>query len=156
MTAPAITLRAITPDNLWDVCRLRVTDEQSEFVESNAGSIAQAYVEPSFRPYAIYADDEPVGFTMYGKEESTGRWWVVRLMVDQRYQRKGYGRSAMEALLPMMIEQVGMDEIVTSYVPGNGVAASLYRSLGFVDSGEMDEDEHLMRLSIPDWNSRQP
>ena len=154
MMSPDVTLRAITPDNLWDICRLRVADDQKEFVASNAGSIAQAYVEPSFRPFAIYAGDEPVGFTMYGREESTGRWWLVRLMVDQRYQARGHGRAALQLLLPMMIDEVGMDEIFTSYMPGNEVAAALYRSIGFVDTGEMDEGEHLMRLDIRTWGNR--
>lgn len=148
MTPTAITLRPITSANLWEICRLKVADEQAGFVASNAGSIAQAYVEPSFRPLAVYAGEEPVGFTMYGREESTGRWWLVRLMIDHLYQGQGYGRSAMNALLPLMIEQAGMDEIYTSYMPGNDNAAALYRSLGFVDTGVMDDDEHVMRLNV--------
>jgi len=34
-----------------------------------------------------------VGFTMY--ELSAGVGFIRRLMIDQRFQRKGYGRAAM-------------------------------------------------------------
>jgi diamine N-acetyltransferase len=143
-----VSLREVNRDNLEAVCRLQVAGDQQEFVETNAGSLAEAYVEPSFRPFAIYAGDEPVGFTMYGYEDPPGRWWVVRLMIDQRFQGRGYGRRAMELLLHRMVEREGCRQIVTSYVPGNEIAAHLYRRLGFVDTGEMDEGEHLLRLDV--------
>jgi diamine N-acetyltransferase len=151
MTAPAITLRAVTRDNFDAVIGLRVADDQTHFVASNEYSLAEAYVESQFYPFAIYAGDEPVGFTMYGFEEPTGRWWIVRLMIAHAQQGKGFGRRAMELLIPLMTERHRMDSIVTAYEPGNDVAASLYRSLGFVDTGEMDDDEHLMRLNVRDW-----
>ncbi len=146
-----ISLRPITRDNIAEVCRLRVAEDQEEFVSRNVSSIAEAYVEPTFRPLALYAGDDLVGFTMYGQDESTGRWWVIRLMIDRPQQGKGFGRQAMEALIPLMIEREGMDQIFTSYVPGNEGAAHLYRSLGFIDTGEMDEGEHLMRLDVAAW-----
>ena len=151
MTDLTISLRPITRDNIAAVCRLRVAEDQEEFVARNVSSIAEAYVEPTFRPLAVYAGDELVGFTMYGQDESNGRWWVIRLMIDRPRQGRGYGRQAMEALIPLMIEREGMGEIFTSYVPGNEAAAHLYRSLGFVDTGEMDEGEHLMRLDVAAW-----
>jgi len=38
-------------------------------------------------------------------------------MIDREHQGKGYGRTAMELLIDMMIERVGCEEIVTSSVP---------------------------------------
>lgn len=146
---PQITLRPITRGNIWAVCDLRVGDDQKDFVATNEDSILTAYVEPSFRPFGVYAGDELVGFTMYGYEDPPGRWWVVRLMIDQRFQGRGYGRTAMELLLPMMVERECMTEIVTSFVPGNKVAARLYESLGFVDTGEIEDGEPLLRLDVP-------
>lgn len=153
MTAPRITLRPVTRDNFDAVICLRVADDQTRFVASNVYSLAEAYVESQFYPFAIDAADEPVGFTMYGFEEPTGRWWIVRLMIAHAHQGKGYGRRAMELLIPLMVERHGMDSIITSYDPGNDVAASLYRGLGFVDTGEMDDGEHVMRLNVGDWGA---
>jgi len=38
------------------------------------------------RSLAIYADDTMVGFVMYGREAETGFDWIIRLMIDVRYQ----------------------------------------------------------------------
>ena len=62
----AVTLRPITRDNLWAVLRLRLHPGQEDFVADNAVSIANAYVEPTFVPLAVYAGEEPVGFAMDG------------------------------------------------------------------------------------------
>lgn len=148
-TTTGVSLRAITRDNLDAILRLNVDPDQKTFVASNVYSLAEAWTEPSFQPFAIYHADEPVGFTMYGLEESTARWWVVRLMVDAGHQAHGFGRAAMQLLLPLMVERHGMQRIVTSYEPGNDVAAALYRKLGFQDTGELDEGEYLMVLDLP-------
>jgi len=142
-----ISLRPITKDNLEDCCRLRVAPEQDDFVERNVGSLAEAYVTPEYHPLAVYDGEQMVGFTMYG-EETPGRWWVIRLMVDQRFQGRGYGKAAMLALIDLMRERHGCDEIVTSDVPGNPIAEGLYVGLGFRATGEIDEDEIVMLLDL--------
>jgi diamine N-acetyltransferase len=37
-----------------------------------------------------------VGFLMYGRDEDGDQdYWLIRLMVDKQYPRRGYGRLAM-------------------------------------------------------------
>jgi diamine N-acetyltransferase len=156
MAPPTITLRPITRDNFDAVYQLRIADDQTTFVETNIVSIAEAYVRPTFCPLTIYADDELVGFTMYGYEDPPGRWSILQLMIDHRHQRKGHGRRAMQLLIPMMIERHGMEEIVLSYFRGNDVAAGLYRSLGFVETGEVEDGAHIKRLDVQEWRRRNP
>jgi diamine N-acetyltransferase len=159
-TPATVELREITRENVWHVCRLRVADDQRAFVADNLESIAEAYVEPSFRPFAIYATEVPqlqepagagdglVGFTMYGREDEPGRWWVIRLMVAEQYQGRGYGRAAMQQLIGLMRERESCEAIVTSVVPGNLAAARLYESLGFRGTGEIDEGEIVLQLDL--------
>jgi diamine N-acetyltransferase len=148
-----VTLRPLTRDNLFAVLRLKLHPGQEEFVADNAVSIANAYVEPTFVPLGVYAGDELVGFAMYGQHPDTGAWWVIRLMIDRAHQGKGYGRAAMEAVIEMMAERVGCEEIVTSFNPSNAVAAGLYASLGFRPTGEIEDDEPLVRLRLADRRS---
>ena len=148
-----VTLRPITGDNLWAVVDLKLHPGQEKFVEENVASIANAYVEPTFVPFAVYAGDALVGFAMYGQHPHTGAWWVIRLMIDREHQGKGYGRAAMEALIAMMAERVGCEEIVTSFVLANTVAAELYASLGFRPTGEIEDGEPLVRLRLTDRQS---
>jgi diamine N-acetyltransferase len=148
-----VTLRPITRDNFFDVLDLKLHPGQETFVADNAVSIANAYVEPTFVPLGVYAGDELVGFAMYGQHPNTGAWWVIRLMIDRAHQGKGYGRAAMEAVIEMMAERVGCEEIVTSFVPSNAVAAGLYASLGFRPTGEVEDDEPLSCLRLADRRS---
>jgi diamine N-acetyltransferase len=145
----SVTLRPLTRDNLWDVVELKLHPGQEAFVAPNIDSIANAYVEPTFVPLAVYAGEALVGFAMYGQHPpDIGRWWVIRLMIDREHQGQGYGRAAMEAVIAMMVERVGCAEIVTSFNPANEVAARLYASLGFRPTGEIEDDEPLVLLRL--------
>lgn len=146
--ASGVSLRTITRDNFYDIVDLKVGAGQSSFVAPNVYSLAQAWLEQSFEPIAVYQGDKLVGFTMYGYEDPPGRWWIIRLMIDERFQNRGYGRAAMQLLIPLMVERHGMLQIVTSYEPGNDVAGGLYRALGFQETGEMDDGERVVVLDI--------
>jgi diamine N-acetyltransferase len=145
-----VTLRPITRDNIFAVLDLKLHPDQEAFVDDNAASIANAYVEPTFVPLGIYAGDELVGFVMYGQHPDTGAWWVIRLMIDREHQGKGHGRAAMETVIELMAERVGCQEIVTSFDPANAVAAGLYASLGFRPTGEIEDGEPLVVLRLAD------
>ena len=112
-----LALRPITRDNLWAVIDLKLHPDQEAFVEDNVASIANAYVEPTFVPLAVYAGNELVGFAMYGQHPVTGAWWVIRHMIDREHQGKGLGRAAMEAIIAMMAERVGCEEIRNQLCP---------------------------------------
>jgi len=148
-----VTMRPITRNNLWAVVELKLHPRQEKFVADNIDSIANAYVEPTFVPLAVYTGDELVGFAMYGQHPHTGAWWVIRLMIDREHQGKGYGRAAMEAVIAMMADRVGCEEIVTSFNPANAVALGLYTSLGFQPTGEIEDGEPLVRLRLVDRQS---
>jgi diamine N-acetyltransferase len=144
-----VTLRPLTRDNLWAVVELKRLPGQEAFVADNIDSIANASVEPTWVPLAVYAGEALVGFVMYGQyPPDTGAWWVIRLMIDRAQQGNGYGRAAMEAVIAMMVERVGCAEIVTSFNPANEVAARLYASLGFRPTGEIEDDEPLVLLRL--------
>jgi diamine N-acetyltransferase len=146
----AITLREITRDNLRECIRLSLTEEQQNFVAPNVRSIAEAYVEPTFVPLAIYEDETMVGFVMYGRDPETGADWIIRLMIDAQHQGKGYGRAAMHAVIARIKQQPDCKEIRISYVPENSAAEQLYRSIGFEPTGEIEHDEVIARLPVAD------
>jgi diamine N-acetyltransferase len=148
MPVTAITLQTLSHDNARAVVRLRVAPDQAGFVASNADSIADAYVERAMRPLAVYADDDLVGFTMYGQDLATEDWWIVRMMIDERFQRQGYGRSAMLALIALMRERHETSAILLGVDPANHGAIRLYESLGFRDTGKVHYDEAVMRLEL--------
>ena len=148
-----VSLRPITRDNLWAVVDLKLHPDQENLIEDNVASIANAYVEPTFVPLAVYAGDDLVGFAMYGQHPTTGAWWVIRIMIDRDHQGKGLGRAAMEALIETMAERVGCEEVVSSTLPSNAAMAGLFASLGFRPTGEIEDGEPLVSLRLADRRS---
>lgn len=136
-----ITLRPITRHNIQIAFRLKVRDDQSGYVADNIQSIAQAYVWPTSRPELIYAEEVPVGFVLSAIDpEVTGRGWIIRFMIDQAHQGKGYGRHALRAARQSLVAR-GATEVRLSYVPQNTAARRLYAEEGFQETGEVDEGE---------------
>jgi len=143
-----MTLREITRDNWLQCVRLTVAPEQEAFVASNGASLAQSKYEPEWIPLALYDDEEMVGFVMYGVNREEGKYWILRVMVDRRYQGQGYGRAAMRLLLERLRAIPGCDEVAISYEPENEVARRLYASCGFRETGEILEGETVARLTF--------
>lgn len=143
-----VTLREIDRDNFARCIKLEVNDEQRSFVASNLYSIAQSKVEPTYKPEAIYDDEELVGFIMYGYDTDERCHWVARLMIDRNHQGKGYGRAAMVEAIRRMRADSECREIGLSIEPENETAQKLYESLGFKKTGQVVENEEVMRLKF--------
>jgi diamine N-acetyltransferase len=147
--APKVSLREVTPENLYQVCALRVAPHQEGFVAPNAYSIAQAYFEREaawFR--AIYADETPVGFLMLDDDPNSQEYALWRFMIADEHQGKGYGRQAIALLLDHVRTRPGAKELLTSYLPGEGNPGGFYRKLGFQETGDLQEGEIIVRLPL--------
>jgi diamine N-acetyltransferase len=143
-----ITFRPVTRENLSAVIELTVTPEQEEFVSPNLYSLAETYVEPTWTPLAIYAGDALVGFAMFGRDDETGRWWIMRYMIDVQHQGKGYGTTALPGLIDLIVERHGCSELLLGYEPNNEVASRLYARMGFAPTGEVVGNEIIARLDL--------
>lgn len=143
-----VELREITAQNFRDCVNLKVGDAQKTFVASNVMSIAQSKIYPTMNPAAIYAGDELVGFTMFGLDTDDGRYYLVRLMIDEKHQGKGYGRAATLAVIERLKQIENCREIYLSFVPENTNAEKLYESVGFQRTGEISEGEIVMRFAL--------
>jgi diamine N-acetyltransferase len=146
-----ISVRPITTDNWRAIYRLKVAPEQEQFVASNAYSLLQSAfaapgAHPRLVPLGIYADNEPVGFAMYNVSADEERFFIMRLMIDARYQRREYARAAMEQLLAQFRASPGVKEIGISYLPTNASAQQLYRDLGFEEIGVDPEDHEMVAV----------
>src|SRR5258707_5180264 len=146
----------VTKDNWRELIKLQVRDDQKDFVASNVKSIAESqfgFDEPGyghwdFHPFGIYDGNVPVGFLMYGFNfaHSKQQAFIVRLMVDEKYQGKGYGRFAMHWMLDLFRANDKVKAVGIGYEPANDTARKLYASLGFVETGETIEEEVIAQL----------
>lgn len=152
-----LKLEKITAKNIWEILKLKVSKEQKTFVASNDISIIEAYTAITANghafPFGIYENDTPVGFLMIGFD--TDDYWedapkiaknnynLWRLMIDKRYQNKGYGKEALKLALEFIkTYPCGKAEYCwLSYEPENEKARRLYHSFGFEETGETDGEE---------------
>ncbi len=159
-----LKLKKITGRNIWDILKLSVYEAQQDFVARNDLSIIEAYTAITGNgyafPFGIYEDDMPVGFLMIGFDTddywdnapsiAKGNYNLWRLMIDKNHQKKGYGREAVKLALNFIKTfPCGEAEYCwLSYEPENEVASRLYRSFGFVETGEMDGEELIAILKL--------
>ncbi|MCQ4921945.1 GNAT family N-acetyltransferase [Tissierella carlieri] len=136
----------IDSENFWEIIKLKVTKQQEEFVASNTFSIAQSKVQPECIPLAIYNDETSIGFLMYCMDSIDKEYWIYRIMIDTRYQSKGYGRQAMELLINRIKEDKEHHVIFISFEPENEWAKALYESMGFTPDGRVVEGEIVYKL----------
>jgi diamine N-acetyltransferase len=154
MTPETITLREITDENREAVTALSAGAAEGRFVASVAKSFVDAAETPEANPWyrAIYAGDEPVGFVMLSWNVTPapgilGPWFLWRLLIDERYQRRGYGRATLKEIV-RIIRAEGGTELLTSYAQGEGEPWPFYEKLGFRPTGEIEEDEIVLRLPL--------
>ena len=154
-----LSVQPVTKSNWQALTKLEVREDQKGFVSSNVYSILEShygYDEPDggghweMFPYGIYDDETPVGFFMYGYNFSNQEFeaFIIRLMVDQRQQGKGYGKFGMQQMLHVFRQEERIHNVGISYEPENEVARKLYASLGFVEPGKMLGDETLAILQL--------
>ena len=142
-----VHLKQVTKENLDAVLALNVNDDQKHFVSSAADSLAKAYVytKTAF-PFAVYSDETIVGFIMMGYYEEKKYYTLWKLMIDQQYQGRGYGKAALELGIAFLKERFRAKEIYTGVIPDNKVAKSLYLSIGFEDTGLLENGMEELRL----------
>lgn len=157
-----IALRPITPDNWVECMELTPSAEQQArgYVAPNVLSLAQAYAERWWTPLAIYADLTMVGFilcgrwpastfsAMWGDKPKPGIDYILRMMIDSRYQGQGYGKAALAILIEQLKAQPDCQAIELDYDSDNLVAARLYTSAGFEPIEEDEDGEILARLVV--------
>ncbi len=142
-----VLLKEITKDNFWECIELTVTQQQVDFVTSNAVSIGQSKVQPECIPLAVYDNDIMVGFIMYCIDEDDDEYWIYRMMIDKNHQSKGYGREALASLLEVIKQDKSHNRIFLGVHKESTYALKLYKSFGFDFDGQVFGSEHIMILN---------
>ena len=156
-----IKLKEIDHSNWLSCIELDVADEQRQFVNPNIFSLAEAYVHSDAKPieaeeyyrcipFAIYDVDELIGFAMitFEKEydfDDKPAYEIYRLMIDKKFQGKGYGNEAIKLLLNYIrtFPCGEVESVFAEWHPDNKTSERLFLKNGFVVVGK-DEDGAVM------------
>ncbi len=145
---PQIELREVTSDNWRAVAAVELADAQRAFAGPVTRYLCLCHYGGVWNPLAVCSGDETVGFVMWAIDRDDRSGWIGGLMIDRRRQREGFGRAVVQTLAARLAAD-GCDSVALSYSPGNSVARALYLSLGFEETGEMEDDEVVARRSAP-------
>jgi len=161
-----ITLKKVTYKNIDEIEKIKwKSPEQDGYVASIDASLSCAYIwnDPKEQglavPYAIYNNDNvAVGFVMYGyfpkgEKDYSGTepfYYIWRLLIDQNYQGKGYGKLAVKLILDeIKTKPYGeAKHVYVSYVPENIASKRIHELHGFVENGKISEGEAIALLEI--------
>lgn len=145
-----INFRAITEDNFDVIVRMKRPDDE-HFVASNAYSLAQAWLyrdAGDVYPFAIYNDDDPVGFMMLDEDLDEKCLIIWRIMFPVENQFKGYGTAAIREIIRLAKESGKYDFMLLGCDPENHAAEHVYRKLGFTPTGVFEHGENEFRLDL--------
>lgn len=150
-----IQLRDVTRDNWEEAMALKGTPEQETFAPTVAESLAKIYIKPDGAdvtciPFAIYDDEQMVGFIMHAYEEQTkGSYWINGFIIDEKFQGKGYGKDAFSKIVQWIQKQHPQCEgIRLTVARENDHAKGLYERFGFIDTGIVYGNEQVYKFLI--------
>jgi len=159
-----ITLQPLTYDIFEEIIyNLKVAEHQKNHVLPNVDSIAWAYafwLRNGYPPitFGVFAEDIPVGYAeifymkvnKFQNGDEKPFYYISRYMIDEKHQGKGYGKEALlEIIKHIKTMPSGIaNSIYLSCEPDNDVARKLYTSLDFIETGEIYDDEIVMRLDL--------
>ena len=134
---------------------LEVADNQKR----NVASMAESFADALFPPQDGWEDSTtwirgvtrggvPAGFIMCADAPDDDKDpWIWRLLVDRHHQGFGVGKFAVECALERY-RSLGCTQVMTAWQPGPADASGFYKKLGFVETGEMLDDEVVAALKL--------
>jgi diamine N-acetyltransferase len=147
-----LELRPATDENRAALEALRVRPGQDAFINSVAESFAEAEEEPGGRAiqFGLYDGEVLVGFVMISDDVDGPPYvahYLWKLLIDERYQRQGYGTAALD-LVAAYFRERGVDTMWTSATEADNGPIPFYERYGFVRQGNTSWNEVMLRLDL--------
>ena len=146
-----LILEKINESNFIECFNLKLGEGQNKFVSHPIRSLAQAYVYYNqCTPFGIYQGNVMVGYVMviYDYDEETYNIW--HMMIDEKYQEKGYGTEALKLALDYIKSKPfgESNKVMLTCNIDNSHGIHIYEKVGFKDTGERDDNEMVMKLEL--------
>ncbi|HEL1603713.1 TPA: GNAT family N-acetyltransferase [Streptococcus suis] len=145
-----IRLELVNKDNFEAVLQVQLAPEDQRRVASVEYSLAQAWLyrdsEVLF-PYAVKSGQLTVGFLLLSYQPMENSYYIWRLLIDQKYQNRGYGKEVIRHILSLAKEDSSCQKVSVNYVIGNHKMRYILEKLGFQSVG-LEGQEMKMELII--------
>jgi len=148
-----VSLKPLSDSNRAEAEALSVSPSQERFVSDVAQSLREAAEHPDAQPIyrVVYDDDIPVGFVMIADEVLSPeyvRHYLWKLLIDERYQGKGFGTDVLDLLVEYFRARPGVEVLTTSAGLGEGSPIPFYERYGFKRTGEVEDGEVVLQLKL--------
>ncbi len=98
--------------------------------------------------FVMISDDIPAE-TLAADDDIVGPYYLWRLLIDARFQGRGYGRATIDAVVRYLGDRPNAEFLLTSCAAGDGSPQPFYLHYGFVLTGEVKWGEDILRLELP-------
>jgi diamine N-acetyltransferase len=152
-----VQLRDITTDEeRRAVLTLRRGPGQDRYLGSMESHFEDAEAEARAKPrmWSVHDGDQLVGFVMISDgieqldEDLVGPYYLWRLLIDERFQGRGYGAATIDAVVDYLRLRPNADVLHTSCAAGDGSPQGFYLRFGFVLTGESKWGEDILALDL--------
>ena len=146
-----VELKKITEDNFIDAFALKLAPGQEKYVSHPIRSLAQAYVyRDQCQPFGIYVSDRMVGYVMVIYDYDIPEYDIWHMMIDEAEQGRDYGSKALDLVLDYIRTRPfgDSDRVALTCNKDNPAARKLYESKGFSATGNEDEDEIELAMTV--------
>ncbi len=127
---------------------LHVSESQKEHVLDAMGILARAYAyrDEGSHAFFIYDNDTPIGMGLYCDYPELDSYELNQFFIDERYQKRGYGKAAMQLILEKLKQEGKYHKVVLWYIDGNDAAKHLYEHMGFLEAGSIQDEIGMQRI----------
>jgi diamine N-acetyltransferase len=141
------------------VMGLRRGPGQDRYLNSMEDIFAEADEEQRARPHPWAVRDAGtgtlIGFAMISDnipqpmdDDLVGPYFLWKLLIDQRFQGRGYGAATLDAVVDYLAARPGADELYTSCADGPGSPRGFYLRHGFTDTGRVMWGENVLAFDL--------
>lgn len=151
--AGEVYLAPITMHNWREVAKLEVHPEQQPFVAAPTYYLALCQYGHLWQAKAIVLNqdnqEQVIGMLMFAYDSDEDSVWLGGIIIDQRFQGRGYAKAVLAGAFEYLGGFYGAcRNFALSYEPSNHLAKRVYAFLGFVETGEREDDEVVARLRL--------
>ncbi len=148
---PNVDFREVDELTLGAALAVTLAPEQEPYVGTVSEALEEARDLPEGRPWyrAAFDGELAVGFVMLSwnvppnPPEIIGPWYLWKLIVDRRYQGRGYGRAIIRKVAEI-VRAEGAETLLTSYALGPNNPGLFYQQVGFIPTGDVNIDGEII------------
>ena len=160
---PAVQLRdLVTEDDDEAVMGLRRGPGQERYLGRMISHFEDAIADAKACPRMWSVHDgqtgQLVGFAMISdgipqevldaNDDIVGPYYLWRLLIDEAFQGRGYGRATIDAVVDYVRSRPGGDVLYTSCEAGDGSPQPFYLQYGFTKTDRVADGEDVLRLDL--------